>query len=145
MLGTDLSKISDDQLKLVTNSEIIAVNQDDLGIPGDQVWKEGPYEVRTHLAPKWCIIDVIDSHHYCIDILFISNLKTIFVMRHSHLWVLSLLSLQDLCNMHNYAASQSDFRSIQSWFRALRFMRDIFHQMASGRQSVILCVSQVPV
>ena len=45
MLGADLSTLSVDQLKLVSNREIIAVNQDELGVPGDQVWKEGPYEV----------------------------------------------------------------------------------------------------
>ena len=52
MLGADLSTLSVDQLKLVSNREIIAVNQDELGVPGDQVWKEGPYEVGILNPPN---------------------------------------------------------------------------------------------
>ena len=45
MLGTDLETLNKDQLDLVSNPEVLAVNQDSLGVPGDLVWKEGPAEV----------------------------------------------------------------------------------------------------
>ena len=39
-------KLDDKTLDIVTAAEVIAVNQDPLGIPGDRVWKVGPAEVR---------------------------------------------------------------------------------------------------
>ena len=33
-------------LDILKASEVIAVNQDPLGVPGDRVWKLGPAEVR---------------------------------------------------------------------------------------------------
>ena len=53
MLGADLSTLSVDQLELVSNREIIAVNQDELGVPGGQVWREGPYEVGILNSPEY--------------------------------------------------------------------------------------------
>ena len=47
MLGTDLLSMSKDQLDLVAAPEVLAVNQDPLGVPGDLVWKEGPAEVLS--------------------------------------------------------------------------------------------------
>ena len=47
MLGTDLDTLNKDQLDLVSNPEVLAVNQDSLGVPGDLVWKAGPAEVAT--------------------------------------------------------------------------------------------------
>lgn len=46
MLGTNLLKMSVDQLNLVSAPEVLAVHQDSLGAPGDLVWKEGPEEVE---------------------------------------------------------------------------------------------------
>lgn len=46
MLGTNLLSMSKDQLDLVAAPEVLAVNQDSLGVPGDLVWKEGPAEVK---------------------------------------------------------------------------------------------------
>lgn len=31
---------------LLKSREVIAINQDPLGVAGDRVWKQGPYEVR---------------------------------------------------------------------------------------------------
>lgn len=45
MLGTDLTTISKDQLDMVSAPEVLLVNQDTLGVPGDLIWKEGPAEV----------------------------------------------------------------------------------------------------
>lgn len=34
-----------EELTLLKSREVIAINQDPLGIAGDRVWKQGPYEV----------------------------------------------------------------------------------------------------
>ena len=46
MVGTDLAKLSNESYKILLSKEVIAVNQDELGIAGDLVWKEGPAEVN---------------------------------------------------------------------------------------------------
>ena len=38
--------IPSDTLQILLSKEVIAINQDPLGSPGDLVWKEGPLEVR---------------------------------------------------------------------------------------------------
>ena len=38
--------MSQSTLDILTSAEVIAVNQDPLGIAGDLVWKQGPLEVR---------------------------------------------------------------------------------------------------
>lgn len=38
---------------LLKSREVIAVNQDPLGVAGDRVWKQGPYEVPV--MPHSCI------------------------------------------------------------------------------------------
>ena len=37
-------------LDILKASEVIAVNQDPLGVPGDRVWKLGPAEVRCDFS-----------------------------------------------------------------------------------------------
>lgn len=39
LIGCDLNKVSSDTLKILGNSEIIAINQDELGIQGDRISK----------------------------------------------------------------------------------------------------------
>lgn len=34
-------------LNILKSPEVIAINQDPLGVPGDLVWKQGPKEVRS--------------------------------------------------------------------------------------------------
>ena len=43
--GTDLSKMSPEMLAILTNREVIAVDQDRAGIQGRRVWQEGPLEI----------------------------------------------------------------------------------------------------
>ncbi|CAL8470506.1 g10048 [Coccomyxa elongata] len=45
LIGADLRKLKREELLLLKSREIIAVNQDPLGVAGDRVWKQGPYEV----------------------------------------------------------------------------------------------------
>ncbi len=43
--GTDLTKMSPETLSILTNREVVAVDQDRAGIQGHRVWQEGPMEV----------------------------------------------------------------------------------------------------
>jgi alpha-galactosidase len=45
LAGNDLGKMTPEILALLTNREVIAVDQDRLGRQGDRVWAEGPSEI----------------------------------------------------------------------------------------------------
>jgi alpha-galactosidase len=45
LAGNDLTKMSKETLETLTNPEVIAVDQDTLGVQGHRVWQEGPLEV----------------------------------------------------------------------------------------------------
>lgn len=46
MVGTDLRRLSKTALEILTAEEVIAVNQDKLGVAGDLIWKRGPTEAN---------------------------------------------------------------------------------------------------
>ena len=46
VVGTNLSTISPASLAILKAREVIAVNQDPLGVAGDLIWKSGPKEAR---------------------------------------------------------------------------------------------------
>ena len=56
-IGADLRKLSKSALEILTATEVIAVNQDPLGVAGDLIWKEGPIEVT-------CSCIYVSSLHY---------------------------------------------------------------------------------
>jgi alpha-galactosidase len=43
--GNDLTQMTPETLAMLTNPEVIAVNQDPLGVEGQRVWEEGPLEI----------------------------------------------------------------------------------------------------
>ena len=45
-------------LNILKSPEVIAINQDPLGIPGDLVWKQGPQEVHPSLP---CSVDLVPT------------------------------------------------------------------------------------
>jgi alpha-galactosidase len=45
LAGNDLTKMTKETLDILTNPEVIAVDQDPLGVQGHRVWVEGPLEV----------------------------------------------------------------------------------------------------
>lgn len=51
-IGADMRKLSKSALKILTAGEVIAVNQDPLGVAGDLIWKEGPMEVHMAMDPQ---------------------------------------------------------------------------------------------
>ena len=40
-------------LNILKSPEVVAINQDPLGVAGDLVWKQGPQEVRSSLIRQW--------------------------------------------------------------------------------------------
>lgn len=46
-IGADLRSLSREAKEILTAAEVIAVNQDPLGVAGDLVWKQGPLEVSA--------------------------------------------------------------------------------------------------
>ena len=44
-IGADLRTLSREAKEILTAAEVIAVNQDPLGVAGDLIWKQGPLEV----------------------------------------------------------------------------------------------------
>ena len=47
LAGNDLRTMSAETKELLTNAEVIAVNQDAKGIQGHRIWQEGPLEIWT--------------------------------------------------------------------------------------------------
>ncbi len=47
LAGNDLSNMKPEILKILENKEIIAIDQDPLGVQGDRVYAEGPIEIWT--------------------------------------------------------------------------------------------------
>jgi alpha-galactosidase len=45
LAGNDLTKMSPETLAILTNREVIAVDQDRLGVQAHRVWEEGPLEI----------------------------------------------------------------------------------------------------
>ena len=45
LAGNDLTKMTKETLETLTNPEVLAVDQDSLGVQGHRVWQEGPLEV----------------------------------------------------------------------------------------------------
>ncbi|HZQ92424.1 MAG TPA: glycoside hydrolase family 27 protein [Terriglobales bacterium] len=45
LAGNDLTKMSPDTIALLTNKEVIAIDQDPAGMQGDRVWAEGSMEI----------------------------------------------------------------------------------------------------
>ncbi len=46
MVGANLAQLSEESYAILLAKEVIAVNQDPLGVAGDLIWKRGPAEVR---------------------------------------------------------------------------------------------------
>lgn len=47
LAGNDLAKMSSETLAILTNPEIVALDQDPKGAQAHRIWEEGPYEIWT--------------------------------------------------------------------------------------------------
>lgn len=45
MVGANLAHLPEESYDILLAEEVIAVNQDPLGVAGDLIWKQGPSEV----------------------------------------------------------------------------------------------------
>ena len=50
MVGANLAQLSEESYAILLAKEVIAVNQDPLGVAGDLIWKRGPSEVCQILS-----------------------------------------------------------------------------------------------
>jgi alpha-galactosidase len=63
LAGNDLSKMTPETVALLTNKDVIAVDQDPAGKQGDRVWAEGPIEVWSRtLADGSKAVGVFNRH-----------------------------------------------------------------------------------
>src|SRR5271154_6586051 len=63
LAGNDLSKMTPETVALLTNKDVIAVDQDSAGKQGDRVWAEGPIEVWSRtLADGSKAVGVFNRH-----------------------------------------------------------------------------------
>lgn len=52
LIGTDIRSISSASLKILLKREVIAMNQDDLGVPGDLVYMHGASLASAEVAAQ---------------------------------------------------------------------------------------------
>ncbi len=63
LAGNDLSKMTPETVALLTNKEVIAVDQDPAGKQGDRVWAQGPIEVWSRtLADGSKAVGIFNRH-----------------------------------------------------------------------------------
>jgi len=51
LIGSDISKLNQFSIDVLSNDEVIEVDQDPLGHAASRIWKEGPFEVWSR--PLW--------------------------------------------------------------------------------------------
>lgn len=64
LISADLRIISQEALAILKAKEVVAVNQDEMGVAGDLIWKEGPLEVSSSWLPA-CYLGLACSHMAC--------------------------------------------------------------------------------
>lgn len=65
LIGADIRKVSASSKAILQNAEIIAISQDDLGVPGDLVWQQGPRRIyAAPLADGSRAVVMFNAHHY---------------------------------------------------------------------------------
>jgi alpha-galactosidase len=63
LAGNDLSTMTPETVALLTNRDVIAIDQDKAGKQGDRVWTEGPIEIWTKpLADGSKAIGIFNRH-----------------------------------------------------------------------------------
>lgn len=78
IFGNDLRNMTRATLNILKSPEVIAINQDPLGIPGDLVWKQGPQEIYAAPLVGGARAVVLFNRHQHLDPLFPSQNLTVF-------------------------------------------------------------------
>ena len=64
LAGNDLTTATPETLSMLTNRDVIAIDQDSAGIQGDRVWAEGPTEIWIRpLADGAKAVGLFNRHH----------------------------------------------------------------------------------
>lgn len=64
LIGADLRRLDPDALSLLKNEELIAIHQDDLGVAGELVWKQGPREIYATILADGSRAVVFFNRHF---------------------------------------------------------------------------------
>jgi len=67
LIGCDLTKMSTEIFDIFTAEEVIAVNQDKLGVQGDLVWQKGPMQVWAGPLSGGSFVVVVFNRHTPAD------------------------------------------------------------------------------
>jgi alpha-galactosidase len=69
LAGNDLSTMTPETISLLTNRELLAIDQDRAGKQGDRFWAEGPTEIWVRpLADGSKAVALFNRHHAPMDI-----------------------------------------------------------------------------
>ncbi|KAK9834824.1 hypothetical protein WJX81_001388 [Elliptochloris bilobata] len=77
IIGANLGALENATLAILTAPEVIAINQDPLGIAGDLVWKQGPAEVYASLLAGGARAVVLFNRHHAADPNYKTHLLTV--------------------------------------------------------------------
>ena len=101
MLGNDPRDLESQFKKILLNKEIIAINQDPLGIPGKRIYNNSVYEVWTRrLSNNKMAVVIVRRHH--VEPFFPTNITINFETLNwpnSHAFVRNVFTHQNLGKM----------------------------------------------
>ena len=83
LIGTDLRAAPPRVKAVLLAAEVLAVNQDDLGVAADLVWKQGPNEARVPIYSKLKKFQLLLSHCfvlYLVRFLFYLDVGESFII-----------------------------------------------------------------
>lgn len=108
--GNDLTRMDPETLAMLTNPEVIAVDQDRLGAEGQRVWEEGPLEVwMKRLADGSKAVGLFNREQWTIKI--IVNFSQIGIGGHAT--VRDLWARKDLGNFNgSYSADVAEHGAV---------------------------------
>ncbi|CAL5220459.1 g2480 [Coccomyxa viridis] len=110
IFGNDLGNMTRDTLSILKSREVIAINQDPLGVAGDLVWKQGPQEIYAAPLQGGSRAVVMFNRHQQLDPLFNVQNLTVFwasigIAPNATCTVRDLYGREDLGNFTSYFTS----------------------------------------
>ncbi|KAK9826107.1 hypothetical protein WJX81_004261 [Elliptochloris bilobata] len=78
IIGADLRALSRETLLLLKSREVVAINQDPLGVAGDRVWKQGPKEVWAAPLKGGARAVILFNRHVASDDNFPATEMTVY-------------------------------------------------------------------
>jgi len=102
LAGNDLTKMTPETVSLLTNRDVIAIDQDPAGMQGDRVSAEGPTEVWSRsLADGSKAVALFNRHPQPMDV----------SADFRQLGFGAPVQVRDVWNGHNLGAAQGEYRT----------------------------------